>query len=145
MKVFDVVFENRADELARKILARNSNIGTPNNPVPAEGRSVDDIVAGIRSRNSVLHDQIRSAMVHQGAQRAYFAVWTAITNAAKTIADREIESQGLTGGAANSFYKEVERKVVAAANAWMINYYNVTGIRGTATTKEIVFKHKQGS
>jgi hypothetical protein len=143
MKVFDVVFENKADELARKILAK-SDVGTPNNPIPAEGRSVDDIVAGIRSRNSALHAEIKAGMVHDKPQKAYFEIFAAITRAAKKIADREIEAQGLTGGDAMKLYREIEKKVISAANAWMVNYYNVSVGPGT-TTKEIVFTHKQGS
>ena len=132
MKIFDVVFENKADELAKKILAKKAAIKplpTANNDAVYEKMKKDIMAAMVPTRTD---------------KDSYYRVFTAIVTAAKEIADAKIAQLGLTGAEANTYYEQVKKDTVNKANAWMIKYYKISLNPNNTTTKEVVYTYKQG-
>lgn len=128
MNIFDIVYENNADTLAKRILAKQSamaNSSTANNDAAYEEMKKGIMAGMVPTRN---------------AKDGYYRVFTAIVGAAKKIAD----AKGLTGVEANTYYGQVKKDTINKANSWMIKHYKMSLNPNNTTTKEIVYTYKKG-
>jgi len=122
MNVSEILKENAADELAKKLLAKQKELSTQPKTAPAASMAVDgELDAGIKA-----------GMANSTAQKGYYLVLSAINKRAKTLAAQA----NLDQAGEMALYQQKKKEVGLMVKDHIIKKY-LKG-QGSGTLKAII-------
>ena len=122
MNVSEILKENAADELAKKLLAKQKELSTQQKTAPATSMAVDgELDAGIKA-----------GMANSTAQKGYYLVLSAINKRAKALAAQA----GLDQAGEMALYQQKKKEVGLMVKDHIIKKY-LKG-QGSGTLKAII-------